>query len=1211
MRPIILLLLALVVTPLAAFAQVSHFSFTSNTGESYSLVIDNATLNGSALSSGDEIGVFTPAGLCVGASAWTGTTPLALTAWKDDSQTGTVDGYTDGEKMSFKIWDASASTEIDATPTYTQGNGNFGDGAYARLSLAATSGTPTESITVTQPNGGESWQAGSQQTIRWSSSNFSGQVRIEYSTDGGGSYTDIVASTADDGSHDWTVPATPSLNCRVRVSDAADGDPSDASDASFTISSAAGQASITVVAPNGAEVWEIGSSQQIQWTSSNTSGQVRIEYSTNYGIDYTDVVASTADNGSYTWTIPNTPSQACMVRISDAADNSINDSSDNEFTIASAGAAVITVLAPNGGENWQVGTQQEITWSSSNYSGQIGIEYSTDGAASYSSVVASTDDDGSYMWTVPNTPSTQCVIRVFDPSDNDPTDISNATFTISSAGGEASITLISPNGGENWRVGSEQTIQWSSSNFSGPIHIEYSTDGGSSYNDIAASTEDDGSYDWNVPETPSQNCRVRVSDAGDGDPSDVSDNNFTISAEVVEELIIVTTTADNGPGSLREAINLANSTEGRNIIVFQIPDMDPGFNADAGVWTILPQSPLPVITDDETVIDGLSQFEFAGGMDRMEPLIELKGSDAGEDADGLTFNADAVDVVGLTINEFDGAGIYMYEVDSGLIARCIIGLDASGQEAAGNREGVRLSYYTHNVTIGPLFDAGNVISGNHEAGIAITDTSYNNIVLGNLVGANIEVSEAIGNDGPGIYISDMSHENEVVENSVHGNDSGIYITDSNDNMLAHNWIGGHEDPELDMGNSDEGVVVTADSKNNTIIENVIVNNGNHGVKVHGEEALYNTISRNSITHNGESGIHLLSGGNMELEAPEITGVSENQVTGTAEPHSLVEVFADFEDQGAHFLGETRADESGNFICEIEPGGFWEPYITATATDEDGNTSEFSEAFEPGDIDQNLVPNGEFDRGNEDWFVEFGEEAEGDFDIDEDELLSGPNSLVIEINNGGSETWHVMAGCGVGLEAGESYELSFMAKASRSVSVEFGFDEPDEPYETFWSNSVMLQDKGQHFGPFQFRIDEERPFYMLMFWLGSHDNVTIWLDNVVVRPAEGTAVTESADLAGVPEHYALEQNFPNPFNPTTRISYHLPEAADVIVEIYDLRGCRVRTLVNAQRPAGRFRVLWDGLDDYGVRTASGMYLYRITARGQSETFSQSKKMILLK
>lgn len=93
-------------------------------------------------------------------------------------------------------------------------------------------------IEVTSPNGGENWRVGNVYDITWTSLNFSGNVKVEYSTNSGSSWTTVISTTADDGVHPWTVPNTPTTQGRVRVSDAADGTPSDISDADFTISTA-------------------------------------------------------------------------------------------------------------------------------------------------------------------------------------------------------------------------------------------------------------------------------------------------------------------------------------------------------------------------------------------------------------------------------------------------------------------------------------------------------------------------------------------------------------------------------------------------------------------------------------------------------------------------------------------------------------------------------------------------------------------------------------------------------------------------------------------------------------------------------------------------------------------------------------------------------------------------------------------------------------
>ena len=188
-------------------------------------------------------------------------------------------------------------------------------------------------ITVTAPNGGENVQVGSSQNITWNSGGTSGNVHIEFSDDNGSTWYNVIASTPDDGSHTYTIPAMPSDSCLIRISDVSGGNPSDVSDAVFTISTSIG--SITVTSPNGGEAWIVDSTYNITWTSSSTSGSVYIEYSANNGSGWSFVTASTSDDGSYSWTVPNTPSTNCLVRITDS-DGSPCDTSDAVFTITLA-----------------------------------------------------------------------------------------------------------------------------------------------------------------------------------------------------------------------------------------------------------------------------------------------------------------------------------------------------------------------------------------------------------------------------------------------------------------------------------------------------------------------------------------------------------------------------------------------------------------------------------------------------------------------------------------------------------------------------------------------------------------------------------------------------------------------------------------------------------------------------------------------------------
>ena len=89
--------------------------------------------------------------------------------------------------------------------------------------------------------------------------------------------------------------------------------------------------------------------------------------------------------------------------------------------------------------------------------------------------------------------------------------------------------------------------------------------------------------------------------------------------------------------------------------------------------------------------------------------------------------------------------------------------------------------------------------------------------------------------------------------------------------------------------------------------------------------------------------------------------------------------------------------------------------------------------------------------------------------------------------------------------------------------------------------------------------------------------------------------------------ALIQNYPNPFNPTTTIVFSLAENNHVALAVYDVHGAVVRRLINEQRIAGNYRVVWDGRNDAGTSVSSGVYFYRLTAG----RFHSTKKMVLLK
>ncbi len=94
---------------------------------------------------------------------------------------------------------------------------------------------------------------------------------------------------------------------------------------------------------------------------------------------------------------------------------------------------------------------------------------------------------------------------------------------------------------------------------------------------------------------------------------------------------------------------------------------------------------------------------------------------------------------------------------------------------------------------------------------------------------------------------------------------------------------------------------------------------------------------------------------------------------------------------------------------------------------------------------------------------------------------------------------------------------------------------------------------------------------------------------------------------LPKDFQLYQNYPNPFNPKTKIQFDLIKPSNVRIDIYNLQGQKIRTLVNESKPAGSFSVVWDGKTQNGELMASGVYIYRMKA----DVFEKSRKLLFIK
>jgi parallel beta-helix repeat protein len=446
----------------------------------------------------------------------------------------------------------------------------------------------------------------------------------------------------------------------------------------------------------------------------------------------------------------------------------------------------------------------------------------------------------------------------------------------------------------------------------------------------------------------------------------------------------VTNTNDAGPGSLRQAMLNANAHAGRDTITFTVSG------------TINLTSSLPTITDP-VVIDGTTAPGYAG-----QPLIELNGAGAGANADGLLITAGDSVVKGLVINRFGGNGIELQANGDDVIQGNYIGTDITGTiPLITQLDSVQISNAPNNLIGGSSALARNIISASRRSGVWIEGAgATGNSVQGNYVGTNATGTAALGNSTSGITIFNASGNAvgdtlagagnvisgnagagvliegaDAAGNSVQGNFigtnaagtaalpnqlGGVFLVNAHNNTIGGTAPGAEN---IISGNNGNGVYVTKGTyvlslaDNNMIQGNTIAYNAGSGVVV--ETGINNAIRRNSIHDNGGLGIELVSGGNNRLPFPVLTSaISDGNtltVFGLLESTQKADMTLEFFTnpvcspsgfgEGKLLLGSSTVRTNGHgtasfavpFAISVPLGQF----ISATATDADSNTSEFS------------------------------------------------------------------------------------------------------------------------------------------------------------------------------------------------------------------------------------------------------------------------------
>jgi hypothetical protein len=403
---------------------------------------------------------------------------------------------------------------------------------------------------------------------------------------------------------------------------------------------------------------------------------------------------------------------------------------------------------------------------------------------------------------------------------------------------------------------------------------------------------------------------------------------------------LVTTTADTGTGSLRLAIVLAQ-TPGPDSIRFAIPKSDPGYEASQGTWTIRPKTGLWVITDGPLVIDGISQARFIGGdPNPYGPEIEISGQDLPVIPIFMIL-APEIEIRCLILNRSTFAAVAFQKVQGGRVSGCYLGTTPRGDARAGNEYGVWIYDKCRNIKIGGIEDSttGNLISGN-QTGVLVTDSCKSILIIGNRVGTNRTGTDTLGNMTAGISIQGNCDSTRISNNLIAANTEGILVSESIHTLIANNAIGTDTLWNRNLANSYCGIMFDYYARDNVAADNCIGYGSRAGIMVFGAGSVRNRLTRNKISRNEQRGIETSFGANNTIPPPTITSVTAASVSGNAGPGNTVEVFVDDSSQGRDYRGTVGANASGGFTLPFSnPLGL--KYVTATATDSLGNTSEFS------------------------------------------------------------------------------------------------------------------------------------------------------------------------------------------------------------------------------------------------------------------------------
>ncbi|MDO9258092.1 MAG: T9SS type A sorting domain-containing protein [Bacteroidales bacterium] len=369
------------------------------------------------------------------------------------------------------------------------------------LCLALVSYNPAYTqVQVISPNGGETWVSGDSTLIQWRNLGQPGDFTIFYTYDNGINWFKQFNIKSITGLNEFKfVPDfSPNDQAKIRISSNSNPALTDESDNVFSVRLIDNY----IYGPYTGQVFYSGSQVNVQWFSN--SKPVNIDLSSDRGITWTQV-GTNVNGESFKFTAPAINSTQCRIKLTDVT-NQYVVSKSQVFSILSA--PVLTVLSPNGGEEWIFKGNNAISWSGSGISSYVVIDFSPDGGTTWQNIGYgnSSSTGGSITVPTPIVSTVNALIRISDPDTPTSFDVSNAPFKITIP----SFPVYAPKAGMTYYTNQPIGVMWDSFD-SAQVNVQISIDNGVSFTTVGSNLpKDQNYYTFNAPSTPSQYCIIKI-----------------------------------------------------------------------------------------------------------------------------------------------------------------------------------------------------------------------------------------------------------------------------------------------------------------------------------------------------------------------------------------------------------------------------------------------------------------------------------------------------------------------------------------------------------------------------------------------------------------------------------------------------------------------------------------------------------------------------